>query len=245
MEKHIKNPEKRSDVKNTIIKPKLFVVGLLILLFGVLWLLNNFGQLSPQVEEIVFRWEMILIALGVINLFSKSGFWFGVIMIIVGGGFLYANVTDLEYNFHKIVWPLIIIFIGIGFILGTHGFFKHRRVNISNQEDSFFEDISIFGGSERSITSPKFRGGKIIAIFGGSKVNMLKTDLAEGVNELEIINIFGGSSLIMPSDWNVKFEVFNIFGGFADKRQPEEVDYSKTIVIRGIAMFGGGEIKSF
>jgi hypothetical protein len=68
--------------------------------------------------------------------------------------------------------------------------------------------------------------------------------MAEGRHQLECVNIFGGSSMIVPSDWNIVVEVVSIFGGFADKRVPTVVDPTKTLIIKGVAIFGGGEIKN-
>ena len=40
-------------------------------------------------------------------------------------------------------------------------------------------------------------------------------------------------------------DIFNIFGGYGDKRVRGQVDFNKTIVVKGVAIFGGGEIKSY
>ncbi len=60
--------------------------------------------------------------------------------------------------------------------------------------------------------------------------------------------VFGGSKIIVPQDWDVKVEVSAVFGGFTDKRikSPEiERDLSRTLIIKGIAIFGGGELTNF
>jgi hypothetical protein len=56
--------------------------------------------------------------------------------------------------------------------------------------------------------------------------------------------IFGGSKFIVPEDWDVKMEVTTVFGGFSDKRHRSIVvpDASRKLVIRGEAIFGGGEL---
>lgn len=56
--------------------------------------------------------------------------------------------------------------------------------------------------------------------------------LAPGVNELEVVCVFGGISLLVPHDWNVKVEVFNIFGGYEDKRNPAQIDVNKTLLMK-------------
>ncbi|HPG34413.1 MAG TPA: LiaF-related protein, partial [Lentimicrobium sp.] len=81
--------------------------------------------------------------------------------------------------------------------------------------------------------------------FGGTKLDLTQCQLAPGNNYLEMIAIFGGSTLIVPNDWNVKVESFNAFGGFADKRRNLNIDISKTLVIKGATVFGGGELKSY
>jgi predicted membrane protein len=74
---------------------------------------------------------------------------------------------------------------------------------------------------------------------------MTKVELAPGNVEIEIVAIFGGSTLVVPNDWNIKLEVFNIFGGYSDKRIRGQVDFNKTVIVKGVAIFGGGEIKSY
>jgi predicted membrane protein len=114
-----------------------------------------------------------------------------------------------------------------------------------NNLDEYFDDVAIFGGIERTVRSENFRGGKIVAIFGGSKVNLNHVTLSPGPNVLEMVCIFGGSTLMIPPDWNVKLEVISIFGGMGDKRPPMPVDMNKTLIIKGVVLFGGGELKSY
>ena len=59
--------------------------------------------------------------------------------------------------------------------------------------------------------------------------------------------MFGGSKLIIPEDWQVKSDVFSLFGGFSDKRsiRPSDGDPAKTLALKGFAMFGGIEVKNY
>ncbi|HSG68738.1 MAG TPA: LiaF domain-containing protein, partial [Bacteroidales bacterium] len=107
------------------------------------------------------------------------------------------------------------------------------------------QEISVFGGGERMIHADNFKGGEVISVFGGSKIDLTKTTLSPEGAEIEIVAVFGGSSLVVPSDWTVKMEIFNIFGGFSDKRMKVQVDPNKVLVVKGVAFFGGGELKSF
>ena len=64
---------------------------------------------------------------------------------------------------------------------------------------------------------------------------------------IDVLIMFGGTEIRVPNSWNVILSVTPIFGGFSNKirRDPNvPVNQSKTLIIKGLAMFGGGEIKS-
>ena len=60
--------------------------------------------------------------------------------------------------------------------------------------------------------------------------------------------IFGGTTIMVPKEWNVRVMVTPIFGGFSNKvfRNPiAPVDTTRTLIIKGVTIFGGGEIKYY
>lgn len=224
---------------------KSLVFGLLVIGLGVFWMLHNFGWVSESIWDVVWSWQMLLIAIGVINIASDGSRGLGWILVAVGGFFMIAEYYDLDVTFRRAFWPALLIVIGLFLIFGNHfRFRRHKAFSVSKGED-FIEEVSVFGGRDRIVHSEAFRGAKIVSVFGGSKLDMSRVTLAPGVVEIEIVSIFGGSTILAPADWNVKMEVLNIFGGYGDKRMISQVDYNKTVVVKGVAIFGGGEIKSF
>ena len=110
------------------------------------------------------------------------------------------------------------------------------------------DDVSIFGGGTKIISSNNFQGGNITAIFGGSEINLINCQLAEGENVLDVLCVFGGTTIILPKEWNIVINVTSILGGFSNKaiRNPSIViDQTRTLHIKGLAMFGGGEVKTY
>jgi predicted membrane protein len=223
---------------------KSLVFGLLVLGLGLAWLSYNFGIIGDRTWDIIFSWQMLLIAIGIVNVSNDSHRGIGWILIAVGGFFLVSDYYDLPTSFRHVFWPALLIIIGLALIFGSSKIFRRRDFTISKGED-FIEEVSVFGGRDRFVNSQAFRGGKIVSVFGGSKVDLTKTELAAGNVEIEIVSIFGGSTLIVPTDWNIKLEVFNIFGGYGDKRIRGQVDFNKTVIVKGVAIFGGGEVKSY
>ena len=228
---------------------KTMITGLLIVLFGVLYMMHNMQLISPRLWHIIFSWPMLLVAIGLVNLADRKPGW-GLILIAVGGAFLVNRYYILPFNLFTYFWPVLIILIGIVLILsntrdGIIARIRNIRVGTMVSDGDMIDDASVFGGGERIFHSRNFKGGEIVAIFGGSKIDLTQCTLAPGENKLEIVAIFGGTTLIVPNDWNVSVEAVNIFGGFNDKRRNLNVDHNTSLVISGVAIFGGGELKSY
>jgi predicted membrane protein len=114
-------------------------------------------------------------------------------------------------------------------------------------ETDRLKNLSILWGTQKSITSNNFKGGKVTSIFGYSEIDLTECKLDSNSVVIDILGIFGGSTLIVPKEWNVVVDVFSLFGGFSNKirRTPEtKVDMEKTLTIKGLVLFGFGELKS-
>ena len=224
---------------------KSLVIGLLVLALGATWLMRNFNIISEITWDYIFSWQMLLIAIGMVNVAGEGHKGFGWILIAVGGFFLFSDMFNWPVSFRNVFWPALLIVIGLFLIFGSHNKFR-RRLNYKRSDgDDDIEDVSVFGGGDRTINSDNFKGGEVIAIFGGSKIDLSHAVISPEGAEIEIVAIFGGTTLLVPADWNVKLEVFNIFGGFSDKRMKAPVDTGKVLTVKGMAIFGGGELKSF
>jgi predicted membrane protein len=223
------------------------ILAVLLICAGVLLLANNFNIIPYFLYHTIFSWPMLLIVIGVIQLAKHPNKTFGLVLMAVGAFFLIPRVFPVSVSFGQLFWPAI--FLGIGVLIlvkGSMGNKCWKKGEFTSSE--MIDEVNIFGGTERRITTKNFRGGETVAIFGGSVYDFTEAELAEGKNVIEVVNIFGGSKFIIPSSWNVHIEVVSIFGGFADKRKsgihlPENLN--RELYIKGVAFFGGGEIKSF
>lgn len=239
MENFERQPVRRS------MQRKSMAIGLLVLGLGALWLMHNFGIIGPALWDHIISWQMLLIAIGVINVAGGGHKGFGWILIAVGGFFLVNDIFNLPVTFRNVFWPALLIGIGLVLIFGGQCKLRRRYEFQKSEGEDVIEEISVFGGRERMVHSDRFKGGEIISVFGGSKLDLTHATIAPDGAEIEIVSVFGGSTLLVPADWNVKLEVLNIFGGYSDKRMRASVDTSKVLVIKGVAIFGGGELKSF
>lgn len=215
---------------------KRLIFGGAFILIGAVLILKNMGLLDFDLPYDFITWQTVFIIVGGIIIFSTERIFPGAVFIAIG--FL---------NWYPELWPLILVAIGIS-IIYKQSSSKHKKDNSdkSNLSTDKLDDVAIFGGGHKIIDSDNFLGGETVAIFGGSEIDLTTCKLAEGQQELEVVAIFGGTTFKVPREWNVQIDVLAIFGGFSDKRikYPDTVrDNSRSLKIKGVVLFGGGEIK--
>lgn len=215
----------------------------------------------------LFTWPMLLILIGFVigvkDNFQNAGSW---ILILMGGLFL-AEQVDIGFNLRKFVAPIILIFVGLMIILKPKRMQRRRRFDRfanpadntrwqqaqthdntghDNPEEEYVQINSIFGGVKRFIISKNFKGGSVVAFMGGAELNMLQADIQQPII-LDINNVFGGTKIAVPSNWEVKNEISAVFGGVDDKRNPATLtpEPGKTLLLKGSCLFGGVEITNY
>ena len=88
----------------------------------------------------------------------------------------------------------------------------------SNEADSgeYINVQAILGGVKRNVQSKNFKGGEILSFLGGSEISFMQADIRHPI-VLEVNNVFGGTKLIIPSNWDVQNNISAVFGGVEDK----------------------------
>lgn len=112
----------------------------------------------------------------------------------------------------------------------------------------FIDETAVFSGKTIKLISDRFLGGKLTAIFGGIDIDMNHVKLAPGSVVVDNTAIFGGITLAVPDDWTVKSEITSIFGGYSDSRIIKggfSSSPDKTLILKGLVLFGGIDLKSF
>lgn len=240
--------------------------GIFIIGFGVLLLLR---KMNFPIPGWIFSWETILIAIGLFigfkNKFQNHG-W--IILVVIGSLFLADDVL-YDINLHDYIFPIILIGVGAMFILRPRknnfsrfknhpGYinspFTEEKQNYTeplfessgNSNEEYVEINAALGGAKRIILSKNFKGGEINCFMGGAEINMLQADIQQPV-KLEANMVFGGMKILIPSNWELRLDSTNIFGGIDDKRNVTHVitDPNKILTIEGTVIFGGIEVRNF
>ena len=249
------------------------IAGLIIVIIGAALLLNNIGVDIPS--WIFYWSNILILIGLFISIKHRFRTNKGFILIGIGLFFTLKEALGDIYDFDRVGWPVLIIAVGLFLIFRTKENtteFKNRsrekwarkfgaKDNLvsgesldadfhdnsdatTNNED-YLESVSVFAGSHQVVFSKNFKGGEITAVFGGCDVNLTQADF-DGRVVIDVTAVFGGVKLIVPAGWQIKQEVASIFGGLDDKRTLQApLGSTKILVIRGVALFGGVDIRSY
>jgi predicted membrane protein len=226
-------------------------LGIVLILVGLFAFSGNLFGFPFHFSHYIFSMPGIMMIVGVIILLNHRDSTLGIIFVAIGGFWFlsrYSNFNIKHYLYDY--WPILLIAFGLFIIFDRR---KSTPVNIGNNnfdetDLDYIDDVSIFGGGNISVNSQNFKGGKVTVLLGGKNLDLHQANLAEGTNILETTAIFGGIEVILPRDWKVVVNVTSIFGGVDDKRVinvNQVYESNKVLVIKGAAIFGGCELKTY
>lgn len=244
---HIEKDKKHSGVSMRIRK---YLVGATLVIAGVLLILGRTGIIPSSYLGYIFSWQMLLIVIGLIGLLSLSrSYFFNLLLILIGGFFMATEIYEIPIETQRLFWPIVLVIAGLLIIFKHKNHEKwNKRFKTGEQIPSgFFKRDYVFGGGKNFITSKDFAGGVVSVVFGGCELDFTEAELAEGTNILEINAVFGGIEIKVPKHWEVEVDVTGILGGFSDERRyfnSDNIDSSRKLIIKGSAIFGGGDIKN-
>jgi hypothetical protein len=97
-------------------KNKSLFVGLLLIIVGIVIVLERLNYQSNFIETYLFRWESVLILIGVLQILVRRRIFGGLMAIAAGGYFLMDDLYFLPQNWEIWFLPVLLIIGGIAFI---------------------------------------------------------------------------------------------------------------------------------
>ena len=225
---------------NRIAATGTLVSGLVVAGIGVVLLLDRFGIVE---SSILFRfWPLIFCIIGLFRMMEANStgdqIWGG-FFISMGGLLILHEFGYIRYGIGQL-WPLFMIVAGLLLAWQAHEVREGRN-------GGPLSSVAVFGGIERRIEGTIVEGGSLVAFFGGFKIDLSRAEMDGERAVIDATAIFGGGEIIIPEWWKVSVEGLGIFGGYVDKTRhvPRPDRAVKTVVVRGAAIFGGIEVKSY
>ncbi len=199
------------------------LLGALFIVIGALVLLDNTGWLGFSLSNIIFSWQMVIIAIGILNVSYRRNSIFGAILIVVGAIFLIPEVFHISYDTDRLFLPIILVSIGVIIL-----FHKKRGCNELHSRHNWkskdcwgkwhenskaADDTSTYTHDWKRSDTSKSDYLDEVNVFGGSERKLYSKSFRGGA----IVSIFGGSTYDLLNcelgEGKNMIDVVNIFGG--------------------------------
>lgn len=214
--------------------------GLIVIAVGIVFLLPAIGFDVSAGQIFATYWPVVLLLLGVGNLFSSNGLRFsGVILILLGGVFLVQTTGffDFEIRLWSLVLPLLLIVFGVRLLFSFDG-------AKTPSTKHFVRQSVLFSGADVRNNSQEFKGADLFAMFGGLDLDLREAAVAEDKPAMvDAFVMFGGIEVFVPEGWNVVVKGLPIFGGWDNKAKGDPTD-EPDLIINATCMFAGMDIKT-
>ena len=216
---------------------KNIILGIILIVVGV-W----FGLYATGVVKVNLLfdgwWTLFIIIPSFLGLFDEDGRTGSLIGLFVGVLLLLSCQDVLNFDIVlKLIVPCVLIVMGLSFIFKG----KIKTKNIENVKTVGGTNYNAtFSGQNLDFSKEEFTGTKLDAVFGGIKCDLRNAIINDDV-VIEASAIFGGITILVPKDVNVKITSTSIFGGVDGKSKMDKP--GKTIYLNATCLFGGVDVK--
>jgi hypothetical protein len=134
------------------------------------------------------------------------------------------------------------------FVLASMAWAWSLRRAASPTPDPAADEIELvgsFGGQQFRSTAAAFRGGRLVAAYGGGLLDLRAATLDPAGARLRLEALLGGFQIVVPETWRVDLQVVGILGGTGDARDASKVaPDGPLLTIEGFAVLGGAGVTS-
>lgn len=231
--------EDRLDIQSGFRLTPRLVVGLFVALAGGLLLLDNLGLVDAY--DYLRFWPVALLLIGATKIWQKQGVGFGVFLLVLGTWLLLDNLGLAELDSDLLI-PALILLLGLH-LLWKELTWRSRRQDRTDPRDEVHSFVML-GGMKHVVTSRAFRGGSANAILGGVTIDLRQAELDGGRALIDTFAWWGGVDIFVPEHWELVFQGVPILGAFEDLTRQTLGEDPPQLVIRGVALMGGVEVRN-
>jgi hypothetical protein len=139
----------------------------------------------------------------------------------------------------RVIRSLLIFKLGVWAGMATAAAFVKRAVPSRGDENSDeLALVAVFDGIDLKSRAKAFKGGSMLAWFGGIALDLSEAELAPGAL-LSVRTLFGGIDITTPPGWRIESSVKAFAGGVDARRQTKDDPGEPVLRLEGIALFGG------
>jgi len=218
------------------------VIAVALIALGAMWTLDSLNIMDA--EPLLRWWPAVLVMFGLTRLLGIGGrahVGGGAIITLIGAWMLGSNLDLIHVGIWDL-WPLALVAIGVTMIVRSR---RPSTAEVVGDTSSEINKFAFWSGVRPPVhSSQEFRGGELTAIMGGIETNLRGSRIANPPAVIDLLVIWGGVDLKVPEDWRVIVEATVVMGGIDSKIKAPPPDSTQTLVLRGMVLMGGVEIKN-
>lgn len=220
------------------------LLGIVLVLLGILFGIRSLGWVPELVEELLFRWEVVLMGIGLFFMMAEKQGRTGGILFLIGLIFWIPRSFDIPVQID--LWPVLLLLLGALLLYRSSGGKKEAPLPKGSKKGILQETV-IFGDKERIVSEDAFEGAKLSIAFGEAKIDLTRCSWNGNEDRvIEVLVLFGSSTFHIPSEWQIDLEVSSIFGSFQDMRAQKveaPAGSGRRLRIKGLCLFGEGKVR--
>ena len=216
-----------------------YLFGVIVVLIGVFLFIKQVGIISPLADNLwtlfIKFWPLLLLFLG-IELYISNNRITGGIILLLSVSFLFN--TLLDFNFFSVLWPILIIGIGVSLLL------KEEREEEKKVKDdtSYLSQTLLFKDENLKVDSQNFKGGRLDMFVGSLKLDLREAKVSKGGAKLNINAIFANVNVLVPKECRVKSKGSRVIGDWTINLKDRERE-EPVLNINGNILFGEVKIE--
>jgi hypothetical protein len=139
----------------------------------------------------------------------------------------------------RLIRSMFLLFVGaVAGFAAAAGVLRGALTSRGDEGSDELALVAIFNGIDLANRSTAFRGGSLLAWFGGIALDLRDATLAPGAR-VEARSLFGGVAIRVPTTWRVESASYAFAGGVdASTAAPDDPD-APTLVVDAVSVFGG------
>jgi len=214
-----------------------YLLGILVITIGISLLLEGLG-IIPSFGSYIWHiltklWPLLFIFFG-LNLLISKNTTSGIIFILLGISFLVKTIFQI--NFFQVLWPIIIIGIGISLFFKDEEKKEKEEEVVDVEEKNIYSKTVVFSEVKKRIESKDFKGGELNVAFSEVVLDLREVQVSKDGAKLHINCAFGEVKLLVPKGCRIKSKANSILGDWKtdiEKRNDSQplLDITGTVIL--------------
>ena len=170
-------------------------------------------------------------------------------MLITVGIWIFADrIGWVHVSLWQLLVPGLLLFVGGTLVWRALQGRRPRSRDAGREtiEDhaEFVRSFALMSGCELRPVSRPFRGADLNAVMGGIKLDLTDARMEGDTRHGRSIRVLGRHRDLRAARLDRHQQVTTLMGGFIDKRRPTSVLPTKTLIVRGMVVMSGIEVKN-